>query len=78
MPAGGVRSDSRHYRKTETEFLTAQRAKLMLVAGEFWAGATERGMADGFQCEGWAVQEADQQTFRLRSGNSLQWRICHA
>lgn len=43
----------------------------MVLAGDFWAGASGRGLADGFRDLGWSVQEVDQRDFRARAGGDI-------
>jgi hypothetical protein len=33
--------------------------RTMVFAGEYWAGSSEQGLADGFERAGWAVQRVD-------------------
>jgi hypothetical protein len=47
----------------------------MLFTGEFWAGASARGLSDGFRDLGWAVQEVDQRDFGVKRGKSPVLRI---
>ncbi|MBC7284828.1 glycosyltransferase [Hoeflea sp.] len=51
------------------------RRPLMLFTGEFWAGASARGLSDGFRDLGWAVQEVDQRDFGVKRGKSPVLRI---
>jgi len=46
----------------------------MVFAGEFWAGASERGLAEGFRDLGWVVHEVDRRSHGLRMGRSLPAR----
>lgn len=50
------------------------RAPVMVMAGEFWAGSTGSGLADGFRSLGWAVQDVDIERYRPASGQSLLQR----
>lgn len=47
----------------------------MVFAGEFWEGASGRGLADGFRDDGWAVQEVDQRDFGVRPSARLEMRV---
>jgi spore maturation protein CgeB len=47
----------------------------MVFAGEFWAGASARGLADGFRERGWAVQEIDQRHYASPTGKQLPLRM---
>ena len=46
-----------------------KRQPVMVFAGEFWAGASGRGLADGFRALGWAVQEVDYRDFAAKGGS---------
>jgi hypothetical protein len=52
-----------------------RRNPTMVFAGEFWAGASGRGLSDGFRDLGWAVQEVDQRDFGARAGGGMAMRI---
>ena len=52
-----------------------RRARTMVFAGEFWEGASGRGLADGFRDDGWSVQEIDQRDFGVRPSARLELRI---
>lgn len=43
----------------------------MVIAGEFWAGGSERGLAEGFRAAGWAVHEIDVGRFTGQWGRSV-------
>lgn len=47
----------------------------MVFAGEFWDGASGAGLAEGFRCSGWAVQEVDKTQFALPRTRSLVGRM---
>lgn len=47
----------------------------MVFAGEFWAGASGRGLSEGFRDLGWAVQEIDLRDFLARPGKDLLLRL---
>jgi hypothetical protein len=47
----------------------------MVFAGSFWAGASERGLADGFRALGWAVQEVDSRSLGVNAGSELGLRL---
>lgn len=47
----------------------------MVFAGSFWAGASERGLSDGFRDLGWAVQEIDLRDCGVVSGRHPAVRI---
>lgn len=47
----------------------------MVFAGEFWAGASARGLSAGFEDLGWAVQEVDYRHYTVRSSGSQSLRI---
>lgn len=51
------------------------RKPLMIFAGEFWAGASARGLSDGFRDLGWAVQEVDQRDFGVKPGKNPLLRV---
>lgn len=51
------------------------RRPLMVFAGQFWAGASERGLSDGFRDLGWAVQEIDQRDCGVRPGKNPLLRV---
>jgi len=52
-----------------------KRSPVMVFAGEFWAGASSRGLSDGFRDLGWAVQEIDQRDFSGKASGRLALRI---
>lgn len=47
----------------------------MVLAGSFWPGGTERGLADGFRSLGWAVQEIDSRDHGVRPGSQFALRL---
>ncbi|MFT3755245.1 MAG: glycosyltransferase [Pseudoxanthomonas sp.] len=47
----------------------------MVIVGEFWAGATGYGLAEGFRRLGWAVQEVDRGRYGVGAGRSLPLRV---
>ena len=60
-----------------SESLNESRARrpVMVFAGDFRAGSTERGLADGFRRLGWAVHEVDSRIFSAIGGRSLLMRV---
>lgn len=52
-----------------------KRNSVMVLAGEFWAGASARGLSEGFRDLGWAVQEVDQRGFGVRPGKNPLLRV---
>ena len=52
-----------------------RRARTMVFAGEFWEGASGRGLGDGFRDDGWSVQEIDQRDFGVRPSARLDLRV---
>ncbi len=52
-----------------------QRRPVMLMVGEFRAGATERGLANGFRRLGWAVQEVDRGRYSAGVSRALLLRV---
>jgi spore maturation protein CgeB len=42
-----------------------KRAPVMVFAGEFWAGSSGCGLAEGFRQAGWAVREVDLKHYRI-------------
>jgi len=44
---------------------------VMVFSGDFRAGTSERGLADGFRRLGWAVHEVDRRNFGFGGGRSL-------
>ena len=48
---------------------------VMVFAGDFRAGSSERGLADGFRTLGWAVHEVDRRNFGSSGGRSLLMRV---
>ena len=47
------------------------RRPVMVFAGDFRAGSSERGLADGFRMLGWIVHEVDRRSFGAIGGGSL-------
>ena len=48
-----------------------RRSGIMVFAGDFRSGSSERGLADGFRKLGWAVHEVDRRNFGAIGGRSL-------
>jgi len=48
---------------------------VLLMAGEFWQGSSEVGLANGMRTLGWAVQEVNRCHFGVEVGRSLSMRI---
>jgi len=48
-----------------------KRSPTMILSGEFWAGASGRGLSDGFRDAGWAVQEIDGRDFGVQAGGMI-------
>jgi spore maturation protein CgeB len=53
----------------------ASRAPVMVLAGEFWNGSAELGLADGFSKLGWAVQKVDSARYYPDLGAGLGSRV---
>lgn len=47
----------------------------MLITGEFWCGASARGLSDGFRDLGWAVQEFDRRDSGVKPGKNSLLRV---
>lgn len=45
-----------------------------VIAGEFWTGSTEQGLAHGLRRQGWGVDEVDRARHALHFGSSLLGR----
>ncbi len=58
----------------ESFFAGTARKLVMVFAGDFRAGSSERGLADGFRKLGWAVHEVDRRNFGANGGRSLLMR----
>ena len=58
----------------ESFFAGTARKPVMVFAGDFRAGSSERGLADGFRKLGWAVHEVDRRNFGSNGGGSLLMR----
>lgn len=58
----------------ESFFAGTARKPVMVFAGDFRAGSSERGLADGFRKLGWAVHEVDRRNFGVNGGRSLLMR----
>ena len=52
-----------------------KRRPVMVFAGEFWAGASGSGLADGFRELGWLVQEVDGRDYIPRIGDRFALRV---
>lgn len=52
-----------------------KRSPVMVFAGEFWAGASGRGLSDGFRDLGWAVQEVDSRELGVNPGRHPGLRL---
>lgn len=51
------------------------RKPIMVFAGSFWPGGTERGLADGFRSLGWVVQEVDSRDHGVGNGSQFALRL---
>lgn len=58
----------------ESFFAGTARKPVMVFAGDFRAGSSERGLADGFRKLGWAVHEVDRRNFGVNGGRSIFMR----
>ena len=55
--------------------MEAKRRPVMVFAGEFWAGASGSGLADGFRTLGWLVQEIDTCHYFAQSGGRFALKV---